>query len=767
MAQVYTEFSSNNIQSGFNRKRISDQDCLDISLSCIKNIYAISQFYKDIDEKDASLSGNSQSAGDDSYSSKLSRSILYSQMKKKQLVSKSKSLYKKTKETYKHKRKSSFGSSSKGQEYNSWMQFPTAKKLYSNYITNGSHANFLWNHLPLKYVFGSDSKTVEKFTLEYKDQSNITESEMITMMKFLKSLSNISIDSKPIAEIMKLFINHFLKFYNAIGINPKQDTSRRDNLYDLTPLEFMVSVETWVNRYMDLVYTTIQLTNSASFNINNPALVDNDTDFFEATNSDENTMFENDDMSLRKRNNDNSTMSLYSEDTFANYSSSTTNLLKVSTPQLNIPFILDELDLGDLDLEIIDESCNSPISEKIDTIYPTESTLNEDLTDKFAIIKQKINTHNHEHCLKVIHERPLHYFELPFPYRENMYIINGYRFYDFKNSMKSIFSLIPVLTKPTYSLHHECNESGSIPHLYHWHNETVNIWTHLVAAFYFLYKFIAFTPVYKTKSQNVSISIFFLMSFSCFMLSSLWHTLSGWNIVKKRSKACCLDYSGISMLIVSSIVAVQCAIVPTNNDQSNLQMYAWIGISVLLLFMSLVLNWHPKFDTPESRSMRILVFVSMAAVGNISIVTLNYEKKGEHFLQLFKNSFVWYLLGVFFYGSFILERFRNDCLISRIPTMTERTENIDLIQKDKHLYFRTDPYSQNKKLVNINMENEEEELEKIDEEINEKIDSYDHGFKSLWWTDYYLQSHNIWHIMVIMGCLGHFNAVEKILENMN
>ncbi len=86
--------------------------------------------------------------------------------------------------------------------------------------------------------------------------------------------------------------------------------------------------------------------------------------------------------------------------------------------------------------------------------------------------------------------------------------------------------------------------------------------------------------------------------------------------------------------------------------------------------------------------MRILVFVSMAVVGNISIITLNYEKKAEHFVHLFKNSFVWYLLGVFFYGSFILERFRNDCLISRIPTMIERTENIDLIQKRQTFVFQ-------------------------------------------------------------------------------
>ncbi len=38
------------------------------------------------------------------------------------------------------------------------------------------------------------------------------------------------------------------------------------------------------------------------------------------------------------------------------------------------------------------------------------------------------------------------------------------------------------------------------------------------------------------------------------------------------------------------------------------------------------------------------------------------------------------------------------------------------------MYFKTDPYSQNKKLVNIiNMTDNEEKLEKIDDEINEKL----------------------------------------------
>ncbi|OBA26548.1 HlyIII-domain-containing protein [Hanseniaspora valbyensis NRRL Y-1626] len=373
-----------------------------------------------------------------------------------------------------------------------------------------------------------------------------------------------------------------------------------------------------------------------------------------------------------------------------------------------------ELDLSKLDFVDIDESCISPISDTIDLLYPDE---------KLKTIAIEINTHNHLHCLETIKKRALHYYELPFPYRENKYVINGYRYYDF----------------------YDCS------HLYHWHNETVNIWTHLLASFYFLYKLITFKNIYKTTAQNASISAFFLMSFSCFMLSSLWHTFSGWNKVKRRAKACCLDYSGISMLIVSSIIAVQCSIVPLENE-SFLQLYVWVVMSLSLLAMSLILNWHPKFDSPESRNKRILVFVSMAVVGNISIITLNPAKKGFHFFELFKNSFVWYLLGVVFYGGFLPERFRSDCPIGRIPTMVERNKELKLIKEERSIYFKLSPYSSSSSTSFSSSA------------LN--IDNSSSSWKSLWWTDYYLQSHNIWHLMVIMGCFGHLKAVETILDNM-
>lgn len=741
------------------RKKINDEDCLSMSLASIQQIYGVCQFYSDFKIESSRVMVNS--------SSKFSKTISYSQVKKRQFVDKSISLYKKTKETYKHKRRQSLSSimSNRDGEKTDFKEesasyFNTAKRLYSSYVSPSSAASFLMNHVPLKYSSGNELKPIEKTELKYKDASPLTDGEVVNMIRFLKDLSKIEVTGQPVGLLMKLFLTEWRKYYINFQISPNLYSSRKLSLNDMTPLEFMVNMEMWVHRYMNFIYSNIEYASNFY-----------EEDAFNDSTIDGNS-FEN-----LKGSSDNS---IYSADTAVQFSnrslsahskshlgSSSSTILSSRMTDVNSfsddSTLFDglELDLTHLDFSDINESCISPISEKIDILYPTKN--NEETA-------KEINSHNHDHCLKMIKQRSLHYYELPFPYRENRFVINGYRYYNFADCLRSVFAFLPVLSKPTY---HEAGSADekrhcSENHIYQWHNETVNIWTHLLASFYFLYRLITFKCIYKTASQNAAISAFFLMSFCCFMLSSLWHTFSGWNKVKKRSKACCLDYSGISMLIISSIIAVQCSIVPAD-QKSYLQLYVWVGISLSLLTVSLILNWHPRFDSPESRNMRILVFVSMAAVGNISIITLNPAKKGFHFMMLFKNSFAWYLLGVVFYGGFLPERFRTDCPIGKIPTMLERSNELRLIREERSLYFKSNPYSAASILVSdAEAENKNEKiLTNIDDNISDEIDSSSHSWNSLWWTDYYFQSHNIWHLMVIMGCFGHFKAVESILDNMN
>ncbi|XBW36002.1 hypothetical protein QEN19_001577 [Hanseniaspora menglaensis] len=741
------------------RKKLSDEECLSASLIHIQQIFNVCKFYSDfkIDSEDSADTG----------SFKFSKTLSYSQMKKKQLVDKSISLYKKTKESYKHRKMSSLSAivTSKNAEKceckeESLGYFNAAKKLYQNYVPSFSPATFIISHIPSKYLISNDTKLIEKTELKYKDRSSLTDQEVTNVFLFLKELSKIEVDNQAVGTQMKLFLKEWDKYYIKHMISSKTHTDRRISLNDMTPLELMVNMEMWNQRYMNFINSTINYVTSVAAK-SNLELVDTELTRFDSSNFENNTSIYSGDTTIPHATRPLASYKINGQSSSASTIFTSTRLGEVNS-FMDDSTLFDNLDidLSSFEFDDFNERCTSPISEKIDLLFPIQN--------EKTIIEQ-INTHNHDHCMDTIAKRTLHYYELPFPYRENKFIINGYRYYDFYDSLKSVFALIPVLAKPTYNDIVGGNEikDSKFHHVYHWHNETVNIWTHLLASFYFLYKVLTFKFVYNTTAQNASISAFFLMSFCCFIFSSSWHTLSGWNKLKRRSKACCLDYSGISMLIVSSIIAIQCSIVPQDNKKV-LELYAWILLTLSLLIMSLVLNWHPKFDSPESRNIRILVFVSMAAVGNLSIIALNPAKKGFHFLTLFKSSFVWYLLGVVFYGGFLPERFRSDCPIGRIPTMIERNSELKLIKEERNVYFKTTPYlSKYVKEVSIKVEQcAEEIMNEIDDDICEEIDKSSHSWKSLWWTDYYLQSHNIWHIMVIMGCLGHFRAVELILENM-
>ncbi|GMF54596.1 unnamed protein product [[Candida] boidinii] len=45
-----------------------------------------------------------------------------------------------------------------------------------------------------------------------------------------------------------------------------------------------------------------------------------------------------------------------------------------------------------------------------------------------------------------------------------------------------------------------------------------------------------------------------------------------------------------------------------------------------------------------------------------------------------------------------------------------------------------------------------------------KLTESSHKLSSLWWVDYFLNSHNIWHIFVVGGIVGHYSAVLDMLR---
>ncbi|SCU79398.1 LAFA_0B02872g1_1 [Lachancea sp. 'fantastica'] len=354
------------------------------------------------------------------------------------------------------------------------------------------------------------------------------------------------------------------------------------------------------------------------------------------------------------------------------------------------------------------------------------------LIDDPKSVATSIKFHNYAHALNCGMERHLHYYELPFPWRENRFIVHGYRFYDsYAKSLLSIFNW------------------------YGWHNETINIWTHLCGAIYFafiLFKEFPQTAIYNSDlvptAAKWAAFAFLFAGLECFVFSVIWHTFNGICHLNSRSKCACVDYTGITVLVTASILTTE--FVTLSGDSSS--PYTWsllfyaITTTVLGAF-GFFMNWSPRFDRPESRPLRIAFYLLLASFGIISHVHSSFFNKEFSSAELIKpvlsKSLCWYLIGVVFYGTFVPERWRTDVhLPKNIPSEQELTNDLNIITKHRHVHFLVEPVSRCKETSQTGKQK----------------------FWSLWWVDYFCCSHTLWHIFVLLGVFGHYKAMLEMFE---
>lgn len=354
-------------------------------------------------------------------------------------------------------------------------------------------------------------------------------------------------------------------------------------------------------------------------------------------------------------------------------------------------------------------------------------TIIEDIVPQGMSRKDFINTYNWDVAHNKGKSHLLHYYQLPFPWRENKFIINGYRFYD-------------SYTKCLLSIFDFC------------HNETLNIWTHLLGFFYLLY--IAIFSYPKTEIWNSPLVpstakgfmyFFLLAAMKCMLSSVCWHTFAGTSSYKLRPKFCCVDYTGITVLITASIMTAEYVTL----SHSPKVMVIYMVLSSLLGSFGIYINWSPKFDGPEARPLRIKFFCCLASMGLLSFIHLIFTTSLSHALWLLNpvvsKSSIYYCIGVVFYGSFFPEKFRTDYILDKgIPNAKQLSHDLTIITEHKATHFRSQPT------------------------INPKWKSKDgknninRNFKSLWWVDYVGQSHTLWHIFVVLGATGHYEACLKM-----
>ncbi|KAL3230487.1 ADIPOR-like receptor IZH3 [Nakaseomyces bracarensis] len=361
------------------------------------------------------------------------------------------------------------------------------------------------------------------------------------------------------------------------------------------------------------------------------------------------------------------------------------------------------------------------LSEAITEVIKEEEE--EDVQPRILNVKEYINTYNYETAFEVGQTRHLHYYELPFPWRENRCIINGYRFYN--SHKKSLLSIV---------------------NWYGWHNETSNIWTHMLGGFYILYLMFYQFPnseIYQSEqipgAAKIIAYVFLVAAAKCLFSSVFWHTFNGTSLLHMRYKFACVDYSGISILITASILTTEFVTM----YQCPWAMATYMAMSTALGIFGVFMNWSPKFDRPEARPLRIKFFILLASMGAVSFLHLSLTTSFSYSTWLLspvtKKSVVWYLVGVVFYGTFIPERWRTDIQYDHtIPTTLELSTNLDIIHKEKHLHFRETPTPHEKNL---------------------ECKHHHKSFKSLWWVDYFGCSHTLWHFFVVLGVIGHYNAI--------
>ncbi|KAI5815743.1 hemolysin-III related-domain-containing protein [Pyronema omphalodes] len=213
------------------------------------------------------------------------------------------------------------------------------------------------------------------------------------------------------------------------------------------------------------------------------------------------------------------------------------------------------------------------------------TSVGEKAVDAFLNVERKV-----EHALTCMWD------DLQAWQKDNHYIIRGYR--PESRSLYKCFASITYL-----------------------HNETINIYTHLLAAVYFLWLVpqlhSTIAPRYSSSTTDdiTAFSTFFLSAVICLGLSATYHTICNHSLpVAKFGNQ--LDYLGIIVLIVGSYL-------PTLHYgfmcRRDLVWRYW-SMMGFLGGMCAIVTLIPMFRTPAWRSFRATMFVFLGGSGFVPVL---------------------------------------------------------------------------------------------------------------------------------------------------
>jgi len=149
--------------------------------------------------------------------------------------------------------------------------------------------------------------------------------------------------------------------------------------------------------------------------------------------------------------------------------------------------------------------------------------------------------------------------------------------------------------------------------LFQLHNETLNVWTHLLGSFLFAY--LGYDAVTTNLADEAWLEKFYFLSHiwtisAAFFVSACYH-LFGCLSAKAQRCLCSLDYSGITLIISTGYhfpARMLCTCAP-------LIAHAYVAVMTLCGALCMLMNWHPALLRPRFHFLRTATFVLLAGLG--------------------------------------------------------------------------------------------------------------------------------------------------------
>ncbi|KAJ4984054.1 hypothetical protein SVAN01_10485 [Stagonosporopsis vannaccii] len=228
----------------------------------------------------------------------------------------------------------------------------------------------------------------------------------------------------------------------------------------------------------------------------------------------------------------------------------------------------------------------------------------------------------------------IHYDDLPEPWKINPHILKGYRFSEGKWAcVRSVFGF---------------------------HNELVNIWSHLLGfvmvlalAFYFYPSSVNWDK--STKADIFIAGVFFFAACKCLACSTIWHTMSSISEQTLLERFACVDYTGISLLVAASILTTEYAAFYCE----PVSRWSYMILTAALGVGGVILPWRPTFNRADMAWLRVAFYCSLALTGFIPFFQLSWTRGPEwalYFYAPITKSLIVYITGAVLYASKCPER---------------------------------------------------------------------------------------------------------------